>query len=50
MSGEPVGVAPDIVAAGPACDNDRKEVVLVDTSLAGYAGLVAGVRDFPNID
>jgi hypothetical protein len=32
-------------AADPAKDQGRKEVVLVDTSLAGYKTLEAGVRD-----
>lgn len=37
--------AVEIRAADPARDNGRKEAVLVDTSVAGYKALEAGVRD-----
>ncbi len=41
----PVPPAVEVRAAEPAKDQGRKEVVLVDTSLANYRSLEAGVRD-----
>ena len=41
----PVPPAVEVRAAEPAKDQGKKEVVLVDTSLANYKSLEAGVRD-----
>ena len=41
----PVPPAVEVRAAEPAKDQGRKEVVLVDTSLANYRSLEAGVRE-----
>jgi hypothetical protein len=41
----PVPPAVEVRAAEPAKDQGKKEVVLVDTSLANYKALEAGVRD-----
>jgi hypothetical protein len=44
-SAPPLPPAVTVRAAEPARDEGRKEVVLVDTSLANYKSLEAGVRD-----